>query len=160
MSRSAASTPAESAALDHLARTRERLREALPASHSSPARPAPVGSSAPADGSNAAPTAADNLRLALSQAWQGHPVHQGTALAASLARLALQGAAERNPLGLVVGAGVVGMVLARSQPWRFLIKPAMRTGWPIRLALGVLTQVPLHRWAAVLAANPARKARP
>jgi hypothetical protein len=155
MSRGPASAPGECAALDHLARTRHHLREALPASHPAATRtPAPSAS-----GAGSAPTgahtgtAASELRQALATAWQQHPLHQGAELAAGLARLALQGAAERHPLGLVVGAGLLGMVVARSQPWRYLIRPALRSGWPARLALDVLAQVPMRSWVAALAAN-------
>ncbi len=162
MSRGHASPPGECAALDHLARTRHRLREALPPSHPGAARPTPLPGPCPIPGQASAisPTPGDDLRQALAQAWHAHPVHQGAELAAALARLALQGAAERNPLGLVLGAGVVGMVLAHSRPWRLLIRPVLRSGWPFRLAVDVLAQVPVHCWVAVLAASPADKARP
>mgnify|MGYP007002356514 CR=1 FL=1 len=105
-------------------------------------------------------TPGDELLRALAQAWREHPAHQGAELATVMARVALQGAAERHPLGLVLGAGVVGMVLAHSRPWRLVIRPVLRSGWLIRLALDVLAQVPVHRWVAVLAASPADKARP
>jgi len=163
MSRRPAPSPAECAALDHLARSRHHLREALPASHPaatrSPWPPAAGAGTAPNRSPNPPPerpptgTAASELRQALATAWQQHPLHQGAELAAGLARLALQGAAERHPLGLVVGAGLLGMVVARSQPWRYLIRPALRSGWPARLALDVLAQVPMRSWVAALAAN-------
>ena len=166
MSRTPTSDPAASvaAALEHLARSRQQLRAAVPGAPSARQPPSPQPNAKP--NGTWPPEPVDlmgrttALRAALAQAWQHHPVVQGAELAGAVARLALQGTAERHPLALVLAAGGLGMVLAGSRPWRWAIRPALRSGWPARLALDVLAQVPLHCWVTALAANPAGTAPP
>ena len=53
------------------------------------------------------------------------PLHIAGLLAKDAVEAAVQPLADRNPLGLVLGAALAGGVLVWSRPWRWLITPAL-----------------------------------
>ena len=71
-------------------------------------------------------------------------------VAADSTKGVLQPMAQKNPLGLVFGALVLGGLLAWSRPWRWLIKPALFAGLLPQLVSKALAHVPSRSWLAVL----------
>lgn len=72
----------------------------------------------------------DRLRTALreSAAAPGNtktPFHIAGLFAKDALRAAVEPVAQRNPLGLVLGAAVAGVVLIWSRPWRWIFSPAL-----------------------------------
>jgi len=78
----------------------------------------------------------------------------------SAARAALRPTAQRHPLGLMLGALLMGGLLVWSRPWRWLLGPALSAGWMPQLLLWAITQRPIRSWPSVVAspAQPRRSA--
>ena len=53
------------------------------------------------------------------------PLHLAGRMAIDALNHAVQPVAQRNPLGLVLGAAVAGGVLTWSRPWRWILTPAL-----------------------------------
>jgi hypothetical protein len=53
------------------------------------------------------------------------PLHIAGMVARDAVEAAVQPLAQRNPLGLVLGAAIVGGALVWSRPWRWLLTPAL-----------------------------------
>ena len=53
------------------------------------------------------------------------PLHIASLFARDAVKAAVQPMADRNPLGLVLGAALAGGVLVWSRPWRWLLTPAL-----------------------------------
>ena len=53
------------------------------------------------------------------------PLHIAGMFAKDAVEAAVQPLAQRNPLGLVLGAALAGGVLVWSRPWRWLLTPAL-----------------------------------
>ncbi len=87
---------------------------------------------------------------AVSSWWMQHPLHVASTLVVDTTRAVVQPLARRNPMGLVVGALLVGGLLAWSRPWRWVLKPALFAGlWSQLLSKGI-AHVPLESWLAAL----------
>jgi hypothetical protein len=119
-------------AVDRLAASRERLRQALQNGGAPPARAA---TDPPGEGGLAALIAAlksvpgsSILIDAVSTWWQRHPMRIAGSLAGEAAQVVIQTMAKRSPIGLVVGALVVGGLLVWVRPWRWIIKPMLFAG--------------------------------
>jgi len=72
----------------------------------------------------------DRLRLALRDSAAAPvntktPFHLAGLFAKDALQAAVQPVAQRNPLALVLGAAVAGVVLVWSRPWRWLLSPAL-----------------------------------
>ena len=87
---------------------------------------------------------------ALTLWWTRQPWHRSAALVGDSIRRLLMPAAQRNPLGLVLGACALGATLMLVKPWRWISVPALAAGLlPALIAkLAVLVQ-PLS-WLEVL----------
>ena len=53
------------------------------------------------------------------------PLHLAGLLARDAVNAAVQPLAQRNPLGMVLGAALTGGLLVWSRPWRWLLTPAL-----------------------------------
>ena len=55
-------------------------------------------------------------------------------------------------LAMVLGAVVLGGVLAWSRPWRWILKPALFAGLLAQLSAKLVAQVPLQSWMSLVTA--------
>jgi len=95
------------AACDRLLQSRERLRQALRN------KPNPQDAAKPAASGS-------------TTAWmEGLMANPSINLIAAALKAVVQPTAQRHPLGLVLGALVVGGLLAWSRPWRWILTPAL-----------------------------------
>ena len=119
------------AAADRLALSRERLRQALrhpsAATGAAPMQRASGSASAWLESLASIP-GANVVIEAVSRWWSQHPLRMAGTVLADTAKTVLQPVAQRNPLGLVVGAAVLGALLVWSRPWRWISRPALFTG--------------------------------
>ena len=65
---------------------------------------------------------------AFRQWWAHHPLHLVTDVTADAAKALVQPVAQRHPVSLVAGAAVVGAFLVWTQPWCWLLTPALVAG--------------------------------
>jgi hypothetical protein len=68
------------------------------------------------------------LRQALRQSEAASPLQTALHATAASAGLVLQPVARAHPYRLVIGAAVVGALLARTRPWRWLSASAVLAG--------------------------------
>ena len=87
---------------------------------------------------------------ALRTWWAKHPLHLAGELGVDAARAVLQPLARSHPLALVLGALLLGGVLAWARPWRWILKPAWLAGLGLQLLHETLAQArrPVNRPAA------------
>ena len=130
---------------DRLARSRERLRQALDGTLATPAAANDPGGRATApswlDTLKALPGAAV-VAEAIGSWWARHPWRVAAIVAASTASAVVKPLAQRHPLGLMVGAVLVGGLIAWSRPWRWAVKPALFAGLLPQLLLAALRPPP------------------
>jgi hypothetical protein len=158
-------------ASERLAASRERLRLDMQAAlhPSSNARPeggaahqAQLGSAGSRHGMASAWQAipgATVLGEALGAWWQQHPAHKASTAAADAAKVALVPVAQKHPWALVGGALVLGALFAWSKPWRWAMKPALKSALFAGLlpqlwskTLPYLSSLPLQAWLTALGA--------
>lgn len=97
---------------------------------------------------------------AVGRWWEQHPLRIAGMLAADLVQAVLQPVARRNPLGLVLGAAVLGGLLVWIRPWRWVPKPVLFAGLLPQLVSMVMAQVPPRSWMAVLTSLVQQQRRP
>ena len=151
----------EQSALNRLALSRERLRQALDDAstprHEWVHQPAHHAAHARGD-ERSTGSVAHFVIEAVRGVWSMLPLHDATDAAARAARAALRPTAQRHPLGLMLGALLMGGLLVWSRPWRWLLGPALSTAWMPQLLLWAITQRPIRSWPSV-AASPAQPRR-
>ena len=150
-------------AIERLALSRERLRSTmLPAPRKAHASPLGSGVDTMArslvERIREMPGATPVLE-ALETWWQQHPLRTAALVASDAARKFAAPLAERNPVGLVAAAVVVGALLALSKPWRWLLRPAIFAGLVPAIATRVMRQMPVESWLRMFAHVTARTAR-
>lgn len=150
----AAAAPLMTAA-ERLAHSRERLRQAMRGTSAAP------GAAKDPNVAGSATIWLEILKLnpaariviaAVSAWWAQHPLHVAGTAAAATAKAAVQPMADRHPLGLVLGALMLGGLLAWSRPWRWALKPALFAGLVPQLVSQALAQAPIQSWLAAFAA--------
>lgn len=140
---------------ERLALSRERLRQAMqPRNPAGASARGALGASSPGAWLRAlkANPAAAILLDALARWWSQHPLRLAGMVAADATSAVVRPMAQRNPLGLVLGALLVGGALAWSRPWRWLVTPALLAGLVPQLFSKLMALVPPQSWMAVLAA--------
>jgi hypothetical protein len=145
--------------VDRLAASRARVREAMqaivkPPSRSSSGQSSPLFGEAGAawlDGLKSTPGVSIIVE-AISAWWMRHPLRLASGVAADAARAVLQPVAQKNPVALVLGAMVLGAVMAWCRPWRWIARPALLAGLAPQLLSKVVAHAPLSSWMSVLTA--------
>ena len=97
---------------------------------------------------------------ALSAWWTKYPLNAASAMAYDAANAVAKPLATRHPLPLVLGALLVGALIARSRPWRWVLKPALFAGLAAQLSAKLIAQVPLQSWMSLLTALAQGRGQP
>ena len=158
-------------ALDRLAASRNRLRGAMMKIAHPPPQPPLMGGGVGDLGNRLLERArrlpgAAILMEALEAWWKEHPLRTAARVAEGASRRVVQPIAERNPLGLILGAVGVGALLALSRPWRWALRPALLVGLLPQLVAQVVRRMPTESWVnmvgelAVPRRRAARQAKP
>lgn len=116
---------------ERLVLTRERLRLALQGAGSD--KPNADSSGLPWLDSLAAIPGAGALVATAARWWAQHRLSVATKAVSDAAKAVVQPLAQRHPLGLVLGALLLGGLLAWSRPWRWFLTPALFAGLLPRL---------------------------
>lgn len=82
--------------------------------------------------------------------WAAHPWRVASLLAGETVKTVVQPLAQRHPLGLVVGALLLGGALAWARPWRLLFTSSLLAGLLPQLLSKTVAQIPTQSWMAVL----------
>jgi hypothetical protein len=142
-------------AVERLAMSRERLRGAM-------RERSPAGGASGKRGPGELPDWLERVATAVPGAgviidaiqawWNQHPMRVAGMVALDASKTLLRPLIQRNPVGLVLGAVVVGGLIAWAKPWRGVLKPALFAGLLPQLISKALANVPTESWMAVLTA--------
>jgi len=142
------------AATERLTLSRERLRQAMLAAMRPPSQTKGEGVNPSRLSWRATlmQTPATRLLLELGQTWWARqPLRLVLPLLAQAAEALLAPAAQRHPIGLVLGAATVGATLALVRPWRWLSATALVT----RFLPPLLSELAKHAPVPALPLPPA-----
>ena len=84
--------------------------------------------------------------------WAQTPLNAASTTVFYSANTVARPIAARHPFYVVMVAALAGAVLARSRPWRWILKPALFAGLAMRLSSNLVTRVPLQSWITLLTA--------
>ncbi len=84
--------------------------------------------------------------------WAQHPFRTACLVAAEAAKSVVQPMAQRHPLGLVLGAVLVGALVVKTRPWRWLVTPALLAGLLPQVLSHAVSKMPTRSWMSVLSA--------
>jgi hypothetical protein len=143
---------------DRLAASRQRLRDALMVIAHPPPKPSLL------DGLGMGPLKdqiMERLRSlpgavlvleTIERWWAEHPLHTAGAVAGDASRRFVTPLAQKNPVGLLLGAAAVGALFVVSRPWRWLLRPALFVGLIPQLAAQAMKRMPLDSWMSLFSA--------
>ncbi len=105
------------------------------------------------------------LRLAMQHNAQApgardSPLQLAGHMAADAVHSAVQPIAQRNPIGLVLGAAVAGGLLAWGRPWRWVFTPTVIATVLPQLVSRAMGGMPPLSWMNLLASFSRRHAKP
>jgi hypothetical protein len=145
------SAGAATTAVQRVALSRERLRQAMQTTS------APSGASAPGGSTTASANLFDALKSipgagifldAVNTWWAQHPLHTAGLVATGAAKAIVQPMAQKNPFGLMIAMVLLGAMVAWKKPWRWLLTPALFAGLLPQLVSKFVTHMPLEAWLA------------
>ena len=155
--------PVALTATERLTRSRDRLRQAMRDSSAQQGRASVQHAGGPSmawlESLKAVP-GATLLIEAVRSWWARHPLRIPAMVAADAAKAAVQPMAQRHPLGVVLGALLLGGLFAWSRPWRWILTPALFAGLLPQLFSKAMAQVPVQSWLAVLTSLTQEQRRP
>ncbi len=82
---------------------------------------------------------------AIHEWWAQHPLRLVSDVTIDTAKTLVQPLAQRHPVALVAGAAAVGALLVWSQPWRWLLTPALVAGLLPKVISHALNRTPPRR---------------
>ena len=93
----------------------------------------------------------------VSSWWSHHPLRPVAHIANEASNAVVRPLAQRNPLTLVLVAGVIGAGLAWAGPWRWLFRSALFAGLVPQLASRVVSSLPIESWMTMAGAMRSRQ---
>lgn len=87
---------------------------------------------------------------ALRSWWKQHPVRMVGIVAGDAVKSIANPVAQRYPFGLVLGAFLVGAVLAWNRPWRWVFRPVLLAGLLPQIFSSAIANLPIQSWIPVL----------
>ena len=80
--------------------------------------------------------------------WARHPMRTAAIVAGEASTALVRPMAQRNPLRLVLVAFVVGAILSKARPWRWMLRRTLFAGLLPQIALRVAAELPVQKWLA------------
>ena len=135
-----------------LAVSRELLRQSMAARTPARLQPSQAGTHRPTAqwlNSLKSMPAASIVLETLGSWWAHHPLRLAGVVAAEALGAVARPMAQRNPLGLIIGAALLGGVFVWTRPWRWIIKPALFAGLAPQLIARLVSHLPPSSWMGV-----------